>query len=294
MGMDSAYRMADELMKQRLGSEAPGALDDLASLRASDVVVTRGQYDHIEQVLHRSEVRHTVVDPLRVREGTLSPEQLVFVNCPGNFTPEGLAELRRFVDEGGFLFTTDWALKEVLEAAFPGYVEFNGQGTADDVVRVEIARKDDPFLASLLTEQDDPQWWLEGSSYPIRILRPDAVEVYLSSEELGEKYGEPAVLVAFDHGKGRVYHMISHFYLQRTEARTARHSGSAYDYLREKGVREEDFGLYREMGGDDVSLSEFEAALSSRSIMGSVMRERVERRRAEGRSPKPRDPSDTE
>jgi len=193
------------------------------------------------------------------------------------------------VEDGGFLFTTDWALRDVLETAFPGYVEYNGQQTGDEVVRVEIHRKDDPLLATLIGPDDDPQWWLEGSSYPIRVLNPEAVDVIISSKELGRKYGEPAVFVTFEVGKGRVYHMISHFYLQRTETRTARHSSSSEAYLDEKSVNPAARAKYQSMGSTEASLAEVESAFTSQSMLSQVMLSKKEQmrrmRRGEQRPP---------
>ena len=60
------------------------------------------------------------------------------------------------------------------------------------------------------------------------------VERLIKSKEIEKKYGESAVFVTFDYGKGKIYHMISHFYLQRAETRTARHSKSGTEYAYEK------------------------------------------------------------
>ena len=58
-----------------------------------------------------------------------------------------------------------------------------------------------------------PVWWLEGSSYPIEIL-DEKVEVLVRSDEL--KGGAGTTLSLFPlSGEGIVYHMSSHFYLQR-------------------------------------------------------------------------------
>jgi len=274
MSMQSAYRVADQLLRDRLRKEAPEALQELEDLNAADVIVTRGQYDHIEQVFGVGGIPCTPVEPSRIDTAELRPDQIIFVNCPGHFTPQGLRRLRSFVEEGGFLFTTDWALKHVLETAFPGFVEYNGRSTPDEVVRVEIVDREDPFLSSILGPDDDPQWWLEGSSYPIRVLAPEKVRVLVTSKELGEKHGESAVFVTFDVGEGRVYHMISHFYLQRTETRTRRQQGSAYAFLKEKGIGEADFARYAKLGADDVNLGSVESALSSRGMMSRVLYEK--------------------
>jgi hypothetical protein len=274
MSMQSAYRVAEELLKDRLRKEAPEALRELEDLNAADIIVTRGQYDHIEQVFSHGGIPCTTVDPGAIDSAELRPDQVIFVNCAGNFTPPGLRKLHQFVQEGGFLFTTDWALRNVLEPAFPGFVEYNNRPTADDVVRVEILTGDDPFLSSILGPGDDPQWWLEGSSYPIRVLDHEKVQVLVKSKELEEKWGEAPVFVTFPFGAGRVYHMISHFYLQRTETRTKRHAGTSYDFLKEKGISEAEFAKYAALGADESNLGSVESALASRSMLSRVMYEK--------------------
>jgi hypothetical protein len=274
MTMKAAYRVADELLKDRMREDAPAALEEIEDLTAADVIVTRGQYDRIEQVFGEGGIPCTQVEPSQIDGAELRPDQVIFVNCPGEFSAVGLRKLHQFVEEGGFLFTTDWALKNVVEQAFPGFVEYNHRATADDVVRVEILDREDPFLASIMGPEDDPQWWLEGSSYPIRVLDPDKVRVLIRSAELEEKYGEAAVFVTFEYGAGRVYHMISHFYLQRTEARTQRHRGSSYDFLQEKGIAPAQYEKYAALGADETDLGSVESALSSKGMMSRVLYEK--------------------
>lgn len=69
------------------------------------------------------------------------------------------------MEAGGSLFTTDWALRHVIEPAFPGMLAYNERPTADDVVRIEVRAHDNPFLKGVMDGRDDPRWWLEGSSY---------------------------------------------------------------------------------------------------------------------------------
>ena len=60
-------------------------------------------------------------------------------------------------------------------------------------MRIEVALGHNPFLAGVIDGADDPQWWLEGSSYPIEILDTEGVEVLITSRELQERYGEAPV-----------------------------------------------------------------------------------------------------
>jgi hypothetical protein len=278
--MSSAYRLANELIRDRLKEKSPEILSELDGITEADVIITRGQYDHIESVLHLVGTPFTLVDPGKIEELRLRPDQIVFVNCPGHFSKRGIKSLVHFMEEGGYLFTTDWALKHVLEPGFPGTVAFNNVRTKDDVVRVEVLDGDDPFLKSILGPDDDPQWWLEGSSYPIRILDKERVKVLIKSRELGEKYGESPVFITFDHGEGRVYHMISHFYLQRSETRSQRQSSPSSNFMKEKGIRQKDMRKYAEMGSDEISLGEVESAYVSSGMTTQVLLKKVRQREA--------------
>lgn len=83
--------------------------------------------------------------------------------------------------------------------------------------------------AGFLDQEKDaaPVWWLEGSSYPIEILDKKKVKVLVRSEELKRRYKHDPVIISFEWGKGVVYHMISHFYLQRSETRTQKQGNSS-------------------------------------------------------------------
>ena len=274
-GMFKAYQIAQEMIKDRLDDVDKDAARELDSIGENEVIVARGQYDFIERVFSKMGMPHKVVAPSAFEAFAPSPEQIVFLNCPGNIDREGVRNLVDFVEKGGFLFTTDWALKHVIEPGFPGTLRYNGNSTGDEVVRVEIDSKEDPFLKSLIGEEDDPQWWIEGSSYPIEVLEKDRVEVLVRSKEVKERYGESPIFTSFDHGEGKVYHMISHFYLQRTETRTERHRRSGADYMSEKlRMSPARVAKYAKMGMDQSSLGEVESAYSSSALMGKVFYEK--------------------
>ena len=282
--MKKAYRIAQELLRDRLRQTSPDTVELLDEIHEADVIVVRGQYDHIEDVFDVASTPYTLIDPGRLGMAQLRPDQIVFINCPGHLTPPGLRKLTSFVHQGGFLFTTDWALKHVLQPAFPGFVEYNRKPTRDEVVRIEIIDQQESMLDSVLDERDDPLWWLESSSYPIRILDSENVKVLIRSNEIEERHGEAPVFISFDYGKGRIYHMISHFYLQRSETRTARQAKPSTEYVIAKGVEPADMPKYVDMGTDELTTGQLESALSSNTmILGVLLRKKQhDRRRREG------------
>jgi hypothetical protein len=270
--MSTAYRVAQEMIKDKLKDVDEDMAAEFEELGQSEVIVSEGVHDYIEKVFNGIGLKHNLINPQQFEKIDLDPDKIIFINCPGNVTSKGLRNLVTFVEKGGFLFTTDWALKHVIEPGFPGYIKYNNRPTSDEVVRVDILAEEDPFLQSLIGPNDDPQWWLEGSSYPIEILNHKEVDILIKSKEIEKKYGESAVFVTFDYGKGKIYHMISHFYLQRAETRTARHAKSGAEYANEKlnmdQYREE---KYKNMGIENANLSDVEAAYSSSSMMNKIL-----------------------
>ena len=270
--MSTAYRVAQEMIKDKLKDVDEDMAAEFEELGQSEVIVSEGVHDYIEQVFNGIGLKHNLINPQQFEKIDLDPDKIIFINCPGSVSSKGLRNLVTFVEKGGFLFTTDWALRHVIEPGFPGYIKYNNRPTNDEVVRVDILAEEDPFLQSLIGPNDDPQWWLEGSSYPIEILNHKEVDILIKSKEIEKKYGESAVFVTFDYGKGKIYHMISHFYLQRAETRTARHAKSGAEYANEKlnmdQYREE---KYKNMGIDDANLSDVEAAYSSSSMMNKIL-----------------------
>ncbi len=271
-----AYAAAAHITREQLRRDAPERARTLDEVEASDVVVVAGIYDRVESVLGALEVPHEIVQPHALDRLELRPEQLLIVNCPGQVSAAAITRIRAFVAAGGSLFTTDWALRHVIEPAFPGVLAFSGQPTPDDVVRIEVKDRENIYLQGVLDGQDDPQWWLEGSSYPISVVDAERVHVLITSRELEKKYGEAPVAVWFRWGEGDVFHMISHYYLQRTELRTGRHAGAAAGYFNEKGVAMT-ADLVQDVVG--LSLADVESAKPSAAFMANVIIDKKARQR---------------
>ena len=73
--------------------------------------------------------------------------------------------------------------------------------------------------------------------------------------------------------------MLSHFYLQRSEARTIRHKSSALEYLAEKNIPAKLMPKYQEIGVNELSTGDVENAFASSSMMAKVLSEKRRRMR---------------
>jgi hypothetical protein len=212
---ETSERAASELLEKRMQTQRPEDLIILKSVQGKDVVVVKGSMDHIEQVLASARIRHTVIEPEEVANADLRADQIVMVNCPGHIPPAGIKKIEKFVRAGGLLYTTDWSLLNLVQVAFPGTIAHNGQSTGSEVTPVQVMKKDDNLMSNmLLRDKTEPQWWLEGGSYPIKILNPKKVEVLAMSREMGQKYGAAPIVVRFRWDDGEVIHVVSHFYRQ--------------------------------------------------------------------------------
>jgi hypothetical protein len=266
--MEAAYKLANDMVRERLMKEGAENIKILDDLKKNDVIVVNGTYDHIAMVLESLRIPFAGIDHNQLLNATLEPHQTIFVNCASSFPPEAARKLATFVAEGGQLITTDWALKNVIEVAFPNTIAYNNKPTADEVVRIEAIDRQDSVIFGFLDEKADPVWWLEGSSYPIHILDKEKVKVLIRSKELGEKYGAESVVVRFAHGKGLVYHMISHFYLQRTETRDKKQATMASEYFKDKGASEESI---QKASASGVSYGEIQSANTSADFVSRII-----------------------
>jgi hypothetical protein len=192
----------------------------LRRLSKDDLLVARGHYDKCEETLHLLTLPHDSVPMSRLDRSDLNGRKVLVVNCSNEtLAKKTLERIRKFVHDGGYLLTTDWAVANVLEPAFPEYLRplrRNGRKviTPDEVIHIRGARgkQRHPIMKGTPIADGTAKWWLEESSFPFEILKKNAVEVLIESDDLKERYGVSSVAVTFRHGKGRVLHMLGHIY----------------------------------------------------------------------------------
>jgi len=164
---------------------------------------------------------------------------------------------------------------------FPGLVRHNGKTTGDDVVSIRL-QQEDPLFRGFF-EGPRPVWWLEPSSYPLQVLDRSRVEVPVYSEEMKAKYGNGSVVVRFPYGQGVVYHLVSHLYAQRSEARDARHRAPASIYATSMGASRRTQTTFEaaERSRPDVDLGTVQSATSTTGFVSSVLISQI-RKQKEG------------
>lgn len=273
--MRAANQAASRVVRARMAEERPTDAKLLREVNESDIVVVAGRYDHVESVLKTLEIRHTVVAASQVAQLELNAKQLLIIDCPGTLDDSAIARVRRFVNAGGYLYTTDWALTNVVTRAFPGFIDTNRQVTENDVVAVQVRQSDDNLLKHLTLSKEEPRWWLESSSFPIRVLRPDKVNVLITSREMKARYGDAPIAVHFRYGDGQVLHIVSHFYLQQNQTRTAAEKKKGDEFINEDSALSA--GAKKQLAGKidpDVVAGDLNSAYAAQQMTSNIVVER--------------------
>jgi HEAT repeat protein len=206
---------AEAAKNSRYGRDRMTQARGVEILQKSRIVVVTGAWDKVQIVLGHLAIPHTLLRAQQLKDQGLNPNQTILVNCEGNMDSDSRERVQWFVNVGGYLMTTDWALTKTIEPGFPGYLkQFSGSSTGNDVVVVEDARPGHPFTAGVFDGVPALKWWLEVQAFPMTVVWPERVEVLVDSSEMRQRYGSSPMAATFRWGLGKVQHSISHFYLQ--------------------------------------------------------------------------------
>jgi hypothetical protein len=263
--MTKAYALAAAAVRQRFAEQCPDHLATLADIRKRDIAVFSGTYDSVERVLDLLDLPY-IRNPKKVSAG------LVFANCSNSMNKDLVGAIEPHVRAGAWLVSSDWSLKNVVQEAFPGTVRHTGKSTGDEVVAVEAGL--DSLWSDVVIPGADPQWWLEGGSFPIAILDEERVRVESASHEMLVRYQAPAVSVRFDWGAGHVFHVISHFWLKRSRVPDQRYRGPCTEFL-QRGMRLSEEGIAKVLSAvkvepEDLTFAAIQSAATSTELVAQL------------------------
>jgi len=112
--MRIAYRVAAQAVVQRLKEQHPEDLELLKTIGRGEVGYFTGSYDSVERILEMLRI------PAAKNPSLLTLDQrIIFVNCSSTFNPSMVRRLAEWVEKGGWLVSSDWALHEIISRAFP-------------------------------------------------------------------------------------------------------------------------------------------------------------------------------
>lgn len=211
----------------------------LSPVESAEVVIVTGSADHMEHVMQRAGVNYALVSPDQLAETPLRWQQILMVNCTGQMPPAAQERVKRFVNAGGMLYTTDHAVHYLLEVIFPGKVRYNEKSTTEEIFPMQT--QGDRGLLAKINAHGEPRWQLAGGGMLFDVLDPRA-DVLMRSREVAARYGGSGVLgVRFRAGDGQVVHVTGHFFTQPGQSA----AGEAFQQLSENVVREKKADLPR-------------------------------------------------
>ena len=213
---------AQIVRKQAQGDLHPSQRGLLTKIVEQDVLVVRGAFDSIGAVLEALRVRHHSAQPSEMygeKARSLDRCNVVLWACgerlPTRHVKDVCLRLRRFVNKGGFLYTTDWVAANILTHAFPGRIESDGPRAYFPELILPITASPDAadhlYLRGVLTNDVHVKWWLEQASFEMKGGSSFGGLNLLEAAILRDKFNRsPVVAAVFGHGKGRVLHSLGH------------------------------------------------------------------------------------
>ncbi len=181
-----------------------------SNLNKAEIVEIKGAWDNSNKPLDALGIPHTTISTHKLKKYDLTNCKILIVDCGGELSRECCQIVRDFVGAGGALISTDWALKNTVEVAFPGYIQWNHFKTKSEIVDAHFTGRDPALFPGMVSQAG---WSLDIEAETIKICKPEAVSVLAVSQGLARE--EPDRLgilaVAFAFGRGRVLHLIGHY-----------------------------------------------------------------------------------
>ncbi|MBX9687909.1 MAG: hypothetical protein K2X27_14480 [Candidatus Obscuribacterales bacterium] len=195
----------------------PGTV--LSAASAQDLVLAKGRWDDSSKPLRAYGLSFQSIKTKQLEDYSLSNCKVLILDCAGEIPRAAVQKVRDFVGNGGYLISTDWALQNVIERAFPGFVQWSGDKT-DGVITDAFVIEADPSLLKGFSGRRFT-WKLDRQSQCVRILNPSRVHIIARSSRLAHQDSQYRVLpdqiqagalaLEFEFGRGKVLHLVGHF-----------------------------------------------------------------------------------
>ncbi len=174
------------------------------------IVEVKGKWDDCGHILRNFGLPFTKITQNELPSTDLTGTKILTINCGCVLNQAAIVTVRKFVENGGYLLSTDWALDSCLQKAFPGYVEWNSNETEKGVVDAVVVDRDPILLAGV---PKVAHWQLEDKSQMVRVIKGRSVQVLARSRQLASQDQDRLGILAlsFPFGQGRVLHLVGHF-----------------------------------------------------------------------------------
>ena len=206
------------VFKAFVDKQYPGFLLS-AENNPDSLILVRGQWDDSNKPLHSLGLKYDAIKTRELSQFNLDKAKVLIIDCAGEIPRAAVQHVRNFVMRGGYLLTTDWSLQNVVEQAFPGFIQWNRDNTEGVITDAFIMDPDNALLKGVSGRRFT--WKLDRMSQCVRVLKPDKVHMIARSSHLAMQDPQLRVLpdplqagalaVEFGFGRGKVLHLVGHF-----------------------------------------------------------------------------------
>jgi len=249
--MNNQLGLGAEIIEQVWDRLRPYELPELREMPARRILVVGGSYDNIEKILANAKIPHTKISKFPKKKdleqgGKYKDSEIMFVNCDESYHDDNVPyekgldsnnknNIIDFVERGGRMITTDWAQKVI------GYLFKNITSKEDalpeSVVKIQFPSYIGKNLLGINYENANPKWWIEGSSDIIAPKRNSGITSLITSNELQRDHGSKYLAIGFKHGKGEVFHFVSHLIAQKFRHDNKRDSQNLEQFLSQTNTK---------------------------------------------------------
>lgn len=173
-----------------------------------DIIDVTGHWDDAGKTLAKLGIPCTRISTGDLRKYPLDHAKVLIINCAGFINRDCFQRIRDFVVAGGYLLTTDWAIDNVLQGAFPGYVSYNHKRNRN---LEYVAQVTDPDPILFRNTVSSANWKCETGCHLVTVQKPEIVRCIVRSRALAGEDGEGVLALTFPFGRGQVLHMVGHF-----------------------------------------------------------------------------------
>ena len=115
------------------------------------VLEVKGVYDNSGKTLRALGIPFEKIRGADLIDMPLNNVKVIIADCPGRVPKEAFQRVRDYVARGGFLLSTDWASDNLVEQAFPGYIQADRHKNDQPVYDAEIVKPDPTLFAGTVT-----------------------------------------------------------------------------------------------------------------------------------------------
>ena len=207
-GPSSSQTVPASVFRRWLETTHPQFALNSSKISSGDVIDVTGHWDDAGKTLAKLGIPCTRISTGDLRNYPLDHAKVLIINCAGFVNRDCLQRIRDFVVAGGYLLTTDWALDNVVQRAFPGYIAYNHKRNG----KLEyVAEVSDPDPILFQNTVSSAHWKCETGCHLVAVQKQDAVRTIVRSRALAGEDGEGVLAATFPFGHGQVLHLVGHF-----------------------------------------------------------------------------------